>query len=599
MSDLFEKIEVGYIPLNNGGYYHKYILYTDASGNKFAIRGGPENIIDGEYGSLVIDYGEYNKNFPDFDRYGEHHFETIIQGDDLSDFWDRVKEKMLSLDGQFDYDPLKYNSNTVVDLSLCYAGLNLPQEDGFRDYWSPGSMNDIDCDPLPLNMPPDISGNGAAGPDLSAAKNTSSPIIIDLDRDGIETLSPGEGVFFDHDNNDFSENTGWVGKDDGLLVLDRDGNGMIDNGGELFGNNTVLTNGKPATNGYQALMELDDNHDGQLDSNDAVWQQLRVWKDSNSNGRVDAEELLTLEQAGVASVSTGYQNSAFVDSHGNAHKQTGNITYTDGTTGISADVWFSTNNSYTHYDKDVNVSSEIRALPYIRGFGNMSDLHIAMSLNTRLRTIVEQYIACPQGKEADGLLQRIIFEWAGVTDIPSDSRGRYIDARFLAVLESASGETYRNVTNGSVDPLQNAAELLKDEYHRFKEFIEASLLSQTLYRDDFALIQLKIKSDSGGLVYDFSAFEAHLIELREVNIGRYLQVRKLFYAQLEYMPSLAEERKILGIAGNVLMGTDADDSFTGMGDDDYLWGGKGNDVLSGRAGNDTLYGGEGNDTLDG
>ncbi|EIL0014391.1 hypothetical protein LK554_004616, partial [Salmonella enterica] len=154
------------------------------------------------------------------------------------------------------------------------------------------------------------------------------------------------------------------------------GNGMIDNGGELFGNNTVLTNGKPATNGYQALMELDDNHDGQLDSNDAVWQQLRVWKDSNSNGRVDAEELLTLEQAGVASVSTGYQNSAFVDGQGNAHKQTGNITYTDGTTGISADVWFRTNNSYTHYDKDVNVSSEIRTLPYIRGFGNMADLHI-------------------------------------------------------------------------------------------------------------------------------------------------------------------------------------------------------------------------------
>ncbi|WP_181015016.1 calcium-binding protein, partial [Citrobacter amalonaticus] len=467
------------------------------------------------------------------------------------------------------------------------------------DYWSPASMEDTDCDPLPLNIPPDISGNGAAGPDLSAAKNTTSPIIIDLDRDGIETLSPGAGVFFDHDNNHFSENTGWVGKDDGLLVLDRDGNGLIDDGGELFGNNTILANGKAAASGYQALVELDDNHDGQLNSSDAVWQQLRVWKDSNSNGRVDAGELLTLEQAGVASVGTGYQNSTFVDGQGNAHKQTGNITYTDGTTGTSADVWFSTNNSYTHYDKDVKISSEIRALPYIRGFGNMADLHIAMSLNPRLQAMVEQYIACPQGKEADDLLQRIIFEWAGVTDIPSDSRGSYIDARFLTVLESASGETYRNVTNGTVDPLQNAAELLKDEYHRFTEFIEASLLSQTLYREDFALIQLKIKPDSGGITYDFAAFETHLNELKEVNIGRYLQVRKLFYAQLEYMPSLTEERNRLGIAGSVLLGTDANDSITGMGKDDYLWGGAGNDVLYGQAGNDTLYGGEGNDTLEG
>ncbi|EDU9840547.1 hypothetical protein QD63_004595 [Salmonella enterica subsp. enterica] len=101
MSEVFEKIEVVYKPIN-AGYYHKYILYTDTNGNKFAIRGGPENIIDGEYGSLVIDYGEYNKNFLDFDSYGQNHHETIIQGDDLSDFWGRVKEKMLSLDGQFD-----------------------------------------------------------------------------------------------------------------------------------------------------------------------------------------------------------------------------------------------------------------------------------------------------------------------------------------------------------------------------------------------------------------------------------------------------------------------------------------------------------------
>lgn len=60
------KGKVVYKPIS-AGYYHKYIIYTDASGNKFAIRGGPENKIDGEYDSLVLDYGKYNENFPDFD----------------------------------------------------------------------------------------------------------------------------------------------------------------------------------------------------------------------------------------------------------------------------------------------------------------------------------------------------------------------------------------------------------------------------------------------------------------------------------------------------------------------------------------------------
>jgi hypothetical protein len=65
------------------------------------------------------------------------------------------------------------------------------------------------------------------GPDMSNAENNASPIIIDLDGDGIETLSVSSGVFFDHDGNQFAENTGWVAPDDGLLIFDRDGNGKL------------------------------------------------------------------------------------------------------------------------------------------------------------------------------------------------------------------------------------------------------------------------------------------------------------------------------------------------------------------------------------
>lgn len=90
----------------------------------------------------------------------------------------------------------------------------------------------------------------------STAHEQPSPLIIDLDGDGIvETNKENSSIHFDHDNNGFAESTGWVGKDDGLLVRDLNNNGQIDNGTELFGNNTVLSNGEKAANGFEALKD--------------------------------------------------------------------------------------------------------------------------------------------------------------------------------------------------------------------------------------------------------------------------------------------------------------------------------------------------------
>ena len=100
-------------------------------------------------------------------------------------------------------------------------------------------------------------------------------MVVDLDGDGVETAGVSEGVYFDHDGNGFAEKSGWVGKDDGILVRDINNNGTIDNGTELFGNNSVLSSGAKAANGFEALKELD----------------------SNKDGIVDEGELLTIEQA--------------------------------------------------------------------------------------------------------------------------------------------------------------------------------------------------------------------------------------------------------------------------------------------------------------
>ena len=95
---------------------------------------------------------------------------------------------------------------------------------------------------------------------VSTAETVRSPLVVDLDGDGIETLGTDAGVYFDHDDNGFLEKTGWIGKDDGLLVRDINNNGKIDDGTELFGDNSVLSNGVKAFNGFEALADLDTNN---------------------------------------------------------------------------------------------------------------------------------------------------------------------------------------------------------------------------------------------------------------------------------------------------------------------------------------------------
>lgn len=336
-----------------------------------------------------------------------------------------ITESMAALSDQQTYSPLNYNSNTVVDLSLCAAGFDLPQDDTFGNHWAPASLDDEECRPIPISILPDITNDDFTGPDITAPEHTSSPVILDLDGDGVETRSLEEGIFFDHDGNHFAENTGWVAADDGLLVWDKDHNGEIETGNELFGDHTQLADGTFAANGYEALQALDGNHDGVLNADDAIWQELNVWQDRNGNAQVDEGELLSLNEAGIAAINTDYQKSTRVDEQGNAHKQTSEITMLDGSTHHSADVWFATNMGYTRYTEDVNVSHEIRELPYIRGFGNMADLHIAMSQDPALREMVEQFIASPYASEAENYY-RILYLPGRVSPILQQTVGEVI-----------------------------------------------------------------------------------------------------------------------------------------------------------------------------
>jgi len=158
-----------------------------------------------------------------------------------------------------------------------------------------------------------------------------------------------------------SINTGWVSKSDGLLVLDRNHDGQINDGSELFGSGTTLANGEKATDGYTALRELDSNGDGVIDSKDAVYKDLQVWVDSNSDGVTETGELKTLASLGITSISLNTTVGTATD-NGNTLGLTSSYQTADGTTHAAADVWFTVDKTTGTSASATSVDTAIAAL---------------------------------------------------------------------------------------------------------------------------------------------------------------------------------------------------------------------------------------------
>lgn len=159
-----------------------------------------------------------------------------------------------------------------------------------------------------------------------------SPIAIDLNGDGISTIALSDSnVHFDIRGEGITNNIGWINPEDAFLCLDVNQDGIINDVNELFG-------GQYRGDGFAKLATLDSNQDGLITSSDALFEELLLWTDKNSDGVTDDGELMSLATAKVSNLSLNYNRNGWSDK-GNYFGEISSAEV-DGVQNIMADIYF-------------------------------------------------------------------------------------------------------------------------------------------------------------------------------------------------------------------------------------------------------------------
>lgn len=434
------------------------------------------------------------------------------------------------------------------------------------------------------------------------AQPPRDPLIIDLGETGIELRSLEHGVNFDLDNNGFAEKTAWIGTEDGFLALDRNGNGSIDNGGELFGDQVILKDGSKSESGFEALAELDDNGDGIIDNKDSAFANLRVWIDANHNGKSDSNELKTLNETGIISISLEHSEVSIVDEETGARiAESASVTINKNGAVSTVDIsefWFPVNSSDTTQDGVVtagNVPNIIQAVNDDES-GELLELFYEFSESTDI--VMKRYY-----------LKKLLYKITDSKNIAINSRGGNIDARDLHVIEQFMGRDFEGV--GGSNPNSNAASILKDIYTNIENQYYNILnmycglggyLNATYeYEDENGNKNLNL--DFLNYIFDEKAAEGENIDYLVYDLGVYLKSYDKINGTscfTEYSNHYSENYAYIvesTKSGNTYLGTESNDSYNGTSKNDFIFGESGNDNLHGGNGNDAISGGSGNDTL--
>ncbi len=453
----------------------------------------------------------------------------------------------------------------------------------------------------------EIQGEAKAYEEAGDAQPPCDPLIIDLGAHGIQLHSLEKGVYFDLDNNGFAEKTAWIDIEDGFLALDRNNNGKIDNGGELFGDQVILKDGSKSSSGFEALAEYDENNDGVIDCKDMVFEKLMVWTDKNHNGISEADELGTLDKYNIVSISLKHTEKSITDEEtGTRIAETAKVKMKIGGVMSDAEIsefWFPVNLSDTTHGTTVTA-------------GNIPNISqaIADDETGELFNLVYEFSESDDIVSKRCYLKQILYFIADAEEIPVDSRGGNIDARDLKVIEQFMGREFAGVDG--TNPNVNAAEILKgifssieDSYYNILNLyagLGGYLKAVYEYTDDSGskvmdmsylnyIINLKMLNgeDVDSIIYDLGVYLKSYDNINHTN--DYDEYCRHYSSVSSHYADIVEMSK----AGNTYIGTDGDDIYAGTGSNDFILGADGNDVLSGGEGNDIVSGGAGDDTLDG
>ena len=437
-----------------------------------------------------------------------------------------------------------------------------------------------------------------------AVRYRADPLVIDFDGDGFEILSVKDGVYFDNDAKGLKEKTAWVSSDDALLAIDVNGNGIIDDGSELFGTSTVMSDGNKAKSGFEALSQYDTNGDGIIDANDSSYAKLLIWQDKNGDGISRQDELVALDDAGIKSISLGTSDDT--------GRNVASVTMTDGSTVSMGEFDFDAQYYNTREKNKPQISDEIAKQPDISAIGNVESLHTLMQNDKSgvLKGYIEQFAASGSRAEKETLVTKILYFITGADNVESGSRGSEIDAQKLAVVEKFEGREFIG-TEGS-NPVNTASAILNSIYNDIYDVYYSYLNAQTQLKGYMDLLYINEKED-GSYVINTSLFDKFIaglsengIDLSEVvgEVGRYIKTVNSDNATnfTNYLATYISNEKyydaIVDICyKNQIKGSINADTLQGSALDEVLFGNDGNDVLYGNDGNDLLVGGDGQDTL--
>ena len=274
------------------------------------------------------------------------------------------------------------------------------------------------------------------------------PLVLDLDGDGLEITPLSQGVLFDANGDALKTGTAWVGGDDGLLVWDRNGNGSIDTGAELFGDETLLSNGQKAAHGFAALSELDTGGvvdgitvgagEGVFDAQDAQYSSLRIWRDLNQDGISQANELQTLAQTGVRSINLASrtENTNYGDA---ILAQSGSFTRADGSTSQAGSFILAQNNFAREF-VPIAVSDAAKALMDLKGSGWVRDLREAATLSPDLIAAFNQAKEAPTRAGFKDAVAGLLREWGNDSAYNNASKQALVEGYGLTLSDPADAQ---------------------------------------------------------------------------------------------------------------------------------------------------------------